>query len=62
MGILQDHLVDRLTQTVDNLREEIAMYEAQSEAQLEETQAAQKALSEAITEIEVSPYKTQQLS
>ena len=38
------------------------MYEAQSEAQLEETQAAQKALSEAITEIEVSPYRTQQLS
>ena len=45
--------MDMLTQTVDRLREEISMYEAQSIAQLEETKAAQKALSEAITEIEV---------
>ena len=46
-------MVDRLTQTVDRLREEISMYEAQCLAQLEETKAAQQALSEAITEIEV---------
>lgn len=46
--------MDRLTQTVDRLREEIDMFETQCTAQLEETKAAQKALSEAITEIEVS--------
>ena len=51
--ILQDLLVDRLTQTVDRLREEIDMFETQAVAQLEETKAAQKALSEATTEIEV---------
>ena len=52
--ILQDLLVDRLTQTVDRLREEIDMFETQCSAQLEETKAAQKSLSEATTEIEVS--------
>ena len=46
--------MDRLTQTVDRLREEIDMFETQCAAQMEETKAAQKALSEAITEIEVS--------
>lgn len=45
--------MDRLTQTVDRLREEIDMFETQAVAQLEETKAAQKALSEATTEIEV---------
>ncbi len=52
-SILQDFLVDRLTQKVDRLHEEIAMYEAQTLAQEEETRSAQKTLSEAITEIEV---------
>ena len=46
--------MDRLTQTVDCLREEIDMFETQCVAQLEETKAAQKALSEATTEIEVN--------
>lgn len=46
--------MDRLTQTVDRLREEIDMFETQCAAQMEETKAAQKALSEAITEIEVN--------
>ena len=46
--------MDRLTQTVDRLREEIDMFETQCVAQLEETKAAQKALSEATTEIEVN--------
>lgn len=54
--MFQDLLVDRLTQTVDHLREEIAMFETQCAAQLEETKAAQKALSEATTEIEVSGF------
>jgi outer membrane murein-binding lipoprotein Lpp len=49
----QDFLVDRLTQKVDRLHEEISMYEAQTLAQEEETRSAQKTLSEAITEIEV---------
>lgn len=49
----QDLLVDMLTQRVDHLREEINMYEAQCIAQSEETKAAQKNLSEALTEIEV---------
>ena len=52
-SFLQDFLVDRLTQKVDRLHEEIAMYEAQAFAQEEETRSAQKTLSEAITEIEV---------
>ena len=43
-----------MTQTVDRLREEIDMFETQCVAQLEETKAAQKALSEATTEIEVN--------
>ena len=46
--------MDGLTQTVDRLREEIDMFETQCSAQLEETKAAQKSLSEATTEIEVS--------
>ena len=46
--------MDRLTQTVERLREEIDMFDTQCSAQLEETKAAQKSLSEAITEIEVT--------
>ena len=46
--------MDRLTQTVDTLREEIAMYESQFQAQHEESKAAQQALTEAVTEIEVN--------
>lgn len=53
--------MDRLTQTVDRLREEIDMFETQCAAQLEETKAAQKALSEATTEIEVSGFTCQAL-
>ena len=46
-------MVDRLTQKVDRLHEEIAMYEAQTLAQEEETKTAHKTLAEAVTEIEV---------
>lgn len=42
-----------LTERVDQLRESIAMYEAQQSAQAEETIAAKQALSEAKDEIEV---------
>ncbi|KAM7433427.1 Coiled-coil domain-containing protein 40 [Porites harrisoni] len=58
----QDLLVDRLTQTVDRLREEIDMFETQAVAQLEETKAAQKALSEATTEIEALQLEKKQLT
>lgn len=50
----QDLYVDRLVETVDKLKEEIAMFEAQITAQLEETKAAKEALSDAHMEIEVS--------
>ena len=46
--------VDRLVERVDKLKEEIAMYEAQLTAQLEETKAAKEALMEAHMEIEVN--------
>ena len=49
----QDFLVDRLMQKVDRLHEDIAMYDAQTLAQEEETRSAQRTLSEAVTEIEV---------
>jgi len=57
----QDLLVDRLTQTVDTLREEIAMYESQFQAQHEESKAAQQALTEAVTEIEAIDLEKKQL-
>jgi chromosome segregation ATPase len=49
----QDLFVDRLVERVDKLKEEIAMYEAQLTAQLEETKAAKEQLMEAYMEIEV---------
>ncbi len=52
--VLQDLYVDRLTENVDKLREQISLYEAQFYAQGEETKAAKEALSEARLEIEVS--------
>lgn len=53
----QDLFVDRLVETVDKLKEEIAMFEAQIAAQTEETKAAKEALMEAHMEIEVSGCK-----
>ena len=46
--------IDRLTEQVENLREQIAMYEAQQSAQGEETIVAKEALCEAKDEIEVN--------
>lgn len=57
----QDFLVDRLTQKVDRLHEEIAMFEAQCLAQEEETKSAQRALVEAVTEIEAIELEKKQL-
>jgi len=50
--------VDRLVERVDKLKEEIAMYEAQLTAQLEETKAAKEQLMEAHMEIEVQTWDT----
>ena len=50
----QDLFVDRLVERVDKLKEEIAMYEAQLTAQLEETKAAKEQLMEAHMEMEVT--------
>jgi chromosome segregation ATPase len=53
----QDLYVDRLTERVDKLKEEMAMYEAQIIAQTEETRAAKEALMEAHMEMEVRGRK-----
>ncbi|XP_071132695.1 coiled-coil domain-containing protein 40-like [Mytilus edulis] len=57
----QDLYVDRLVETVDKLKEEIAMFEAQITAQLEETKAAKEALSDAHMEIEAIQLEKKQL-
>ncbi|KAK3598746.1 hypothetical protein CHS0354_028798 [Potamilus streckersoni] len=57
----QDLFVDRLVERVDKLKEEIAMYEAQITAQLEETKAAKEALMEAHMEIEAISLEKKQL-
>ncbi|XP_052261678.1 coiled-coil domain-containing protein 40-like isoform X2 [Dreissena polymorpha] len=57
----QDLFVDRLVERVDKLKEEIAMYEAQLTAQLEETKAAKEQLMEAHMEIEAISLEKKQL-
>ena len=47
---------------MDRLHEEIAMYEAQTLAQEEETKMAQKTLAEAVTEIEVCERRIRVIS
>ncbi|PIK45458.1 hypothetical protein BSL78_17690, partial [Apostichopus japonicus] len=56
-----DLYVDRLTENVDKLREQIALYEAQCQAQNEETKAAKEALFEARSEIESIELEKKQL-
>jgi hypothetical protein len=46
-------LVNKLVTKVDRLRADIAMYDAQIEAQKEEMKAATRNLTEASTELEV---------
>ncbi|XP_067440355.1 coiled-coil domain-containing protein 40 [Thunnus thynnus] len=48
----QDMYVERLTKDMERLTQQIAMYEAQTSAQAEETQAAKEAFSEAEMEME----------
>ncbi|KAL5017966.1 hypothetical protein ScPMuIL_003688 [Solemya velum] len=57
----QDLFIDRLVEKVDKLKEEIAMYEAQYAAQLEETKFAKEALMEAYMEIESISLEKKQL-
>ncbi|XP_076810379.1 coiled-coil domain-containing protein 40-like [Clavelina lepadiformis] len=57
----QDLHVNRMTERVEQLRESIAMYEAQQAAQAEETLAAKQALSEAKEEIEAINLEKKQL-
>lgn len=57
----QDLFIDRLTERVDQLRETIAMYQAQQQAQSEETKAAKEALSDARTEIDAITVEKKQL-
>ncbi|XP_075260271.1 coiled-coil domain-containing protein 40-like [Convolutriloba macropyga] len=57
----QDLFVDRLVETLDKLREQVALYEAQYQAQVEETKAAKEALTDAQTEIESINLEKKQL-
>ncbi|XP_071960201.1 coiled-coil domain-containing protein 40-like isoform X2 [Antedon mediterranea] len=57
----QDLYVNRLTENVDKLREQIALHEAQCAAQSEETKAATEALTEARMEIESIQLERKQL-
>ncbi|XP_060700886.1 coiled-coil domain-containing protein 40 [Hemiscyllium ocellatum] len=57
----QDMFVNRLVSQMDTLREQIAMYEAQYIAQVEETKAARRTVAEATMEIEAIGYEKKQL-
>jgi septal ring factor EnvC (AmiA/AmiB activator) len=57
----QDLFVNRLVEQLDRLREDIALYDAQFEAQAAETRAAREALFEAKTEIDAINVEKKQL-
>ncbi|KYO37331.1 coiled-coil domain-containing protein 40 [Alligator mississippiensis] len=57
----QDLHVDRLTRKVDELREQIALYEAQCIAQAEDTRLTRQAVSEACMEIQAIHLEKKQL-
>ncbi|KAJ1129046.1 hypothetical protein NDU88_007417 [Pleurodeles waltl] len=57
----QDLFVDRLTREADRLREQIALYEAQLEAQTQDTKAARETVAEACMEIETIIMEKRQL-
>ncbi|XP_029999610.1 coiled-coil domain-containing protein 40 [Sphaeramia orbicularis] len=57
----QDVYVERLTKDMERLMQQIAMYEAQSSAQAEETLAAKEALAEAEMEMESVVIASKQL-
>ena len=49
----QDLYVDRLTEEVQRLEEQVALYKAQCTAQAQDSQAVKEALTEAAMELEV---------
>ncbi|XP_063057707.1 coiled-coil domain-containing protein 40 [Engraulis encrasicolus] len=57
----QDLYVERLTKNVERLTEEIGMYEVQTVAQTQETQAAKEALGEAQLEMDALQVERKQL-
>ncbi|XP_057311737.1 coiled-coil domain-containing protein 40-like [Hydractinia symbiolongicarpus] len=57
----QDLLVNKLVSAVDHLRGDIAMYDAQIQAQREETKAATRTLTDATTELEAIDLEKKQL-
>ena len=57
----QDLLVERLVNTADHLREDVAMLDAQLQAQQQDTLAARRAASEALTEMEIVSVERKQL-
>ncbi|XP_069511299.1 coiled-coil domain-containing protein 40 isoform X2 [Ambystoma mexicanum] len=57
----QDLFMDRLTREADRLREQIALYEAQIEAQSYDTKAARETVAEACMEIETIIMEKRQL-
>ncbi|GCC25233.1 hypothetical protein chiPu_0003641 [Chiloscyllium punctatum] len=59
--LANDMFVNRLVSQMDTLREQIAMYEAQYIAQVEETKAARRTVAEATMEIEAIGYEKKQL-
>ncbi|PAA68484.1 hypothetical protein BOX15_Mlig020612g1 [Macrostomum lignano] len=57
----QDHLVDRLVEQTDRLREDIALYDAQMAAQGDEIKAAKDGLADAQSEIQTIAVERKQL-
>ena len=53
----QDLYLDRLTSQIASLEEQIALYDAQHNAQCQETKAVKENLTEASLELEVSPFR-----
>ena len=52
----QDLYVDRLTEEVQRLEEQVALYKAQCTAQAQDSQVVKEALAEAAMELEVRGY------
>ena len=53
----QDLCVNRLTEEVQNLEEQVALYAAQTKVQTEESRSLKDAITESATELEVCVHK-----
>lgn len=58
----QDLFVDRLTEEVQRLEEQVALYKAQCTAQAQDSEAVKEALAEAAMELEVRGWEGQVLT